>query len=245
MSDIFEEVEESIRQDRATELWKKYGIIAWIVGFAIIGTVAYFEWNKTQNRKAVEANIVRFEDARGKLEAGDYAGAQTDFKALVDSGTNISPLAAHYLARAYYEGNGDVAAAADILAVNSGLEGPVERMSLLKAAYLRSDTMTLAELETFLGDLPKESTALGVMALELIAAKALKEGDLERAREEFGYIRFAQDVPAGVSRRAEIALSIIPVPEGVAPDTETEAGAGDAPETEETAGDEAEQETGE
>lgn len=212
MSDIFEEVEESVRQDKVAEAWAKYGIFVWILGFLIIGSVAYMEYSKVQKAKAVEASIEEFEAARGKLTAGEYADAQAEFKNIVDSKGDIAPLASHYLARAYYEGSGDAAAAADILETASDLEGPVQRLGLLKSAYLRADNMSLPELETYLGDLPKESTALGVLALELIAAKALKEGDIERARQEFSYIRFAPNVPAGVSRRAEIALSIIPVP---------------------------------
>ncbi len=212
MSDIFEEVEESVRKDKAAEAWAKYGIFVWIIGFLIIGSVAYLEYSKVQKAKSVEASIEKFESARDKLTAGEYTQAQAEFKSIVDAETDISPLASHYLARAYYEGNGDATAAADILETAADLEGPVQRMGLLKSAYLRADTMSLAELEAYLGELPKESTALGVMALELVAAKALKDGNLERARQEFGYIRFAPNVPAGVSRRAEIALSIIPAP---------------------------------
>lgn len=213
MSDIFEEVEESVRKDRVAEAWSKYGIFVWILGFAIIGSVAYMEFAKVQKAKAVEASIQEFETARDQLIAGEYDDAQSAFKVIVDTGGDISPLASHYLARTLYEGNGDADAAANILEAASGLEGPVQRLALLKSAYLRADNMNLAELEAYLGDMPKETSALGYMALELIAAKALKEGNVERARQEFGYIRFASNVPEGVLRRAEIAMSVIPVPE--------------------------------
>ena len=37
MADIFEEVEEGLRQDRAERLWKKYGVFAYIAAALLIG----------------------------------------------------------------------------------------------------------------------------------------------------------------------------------------------------------------
>lgn len=210
MSDIFEEVEESVRKDKVAERWNKYGIFVWAAGLLIIAGVAYWEWSKGVEAKAVEARIERFESARQELLAGNYPEAQAAFKELMDGDTKLSALSAHYLAQAYYEGNGDKAAAADILRATAAPEGPVERIALIKSAYLRADEMSLGELENYLGAMPEENTALGVLALELIAAKALKEGDLARARKEFSYLRFAPNSPPGVAQRAEIALSVIP-----------------------------------
>lgn len=218
MSDIFEEVEESIRQDRVSIWWKKYGVFVWAFGLLIIAAVGYREWAIYQNSKAIEAQVEIFEEGRAHLAAGDYGQAQTVLKELVDADNGIAPLAAQYLAKAYYDGNGDVDLAADVLRGKGTLDGPIERVAFLKSIYLRADKMSLTELESALGSLPKEPTALGALALELIAAKALKEGDLDRAREEFSFLRFASNVPSGVAQRAEIALSVIPVPEaGAAP----------------------------
>jgi hypothetical protein len=212
LSDIFEEVEESIRQDKAGQLWKRFGPIVWAAGLLLIGAVAYYEWSKGQQLKATETRVEVFEAARAELAAGNYAEAQSSFKELVDANSELSPLAAQFLAKAYYEGNGDAAVAAETLQTVADFEGPIERLALLKAAYLRADAMTLVELEAYLGTLPGESTALGAMALELVAAKALKEGDIARARSEFGYLRFADKAPPGVLQRAEIALSVLPEP---------------------------------
>ena len=40
MADIFEEVEEGLRQDKAAQLWKKYGIFAYIAAGLLIGGVS-------------------------------------------------------------------------------------------------------------------------------------------------------------------------------------------------------------
>lgn len=213
MSDVFEEVEESLRQDKASLWWQKYGIFVWILGIGIVGAVAYFEWASVQKDKRIAEHAIAFEQARTDLANGDYASAETGFSELVARETEIAPLAAQLLAKTQYEGNGDIDSAAATLKASSdnGADGPVERLALLKSAYLTSDDMSLAELETYLGDLVGRPTAIGVLATELIAAKAFSEGDFQRAREEFSYLQLAANSPPGVVQRAEVALTVIPV----------------------------------
>ena len=52
MSDIFEEVEEEVRKDQMAELWRRYGLLVWIAGFAIIAAVAFNEWRGAQQARA-------------------------------------------------------------------------------------------------------------------------------------------------------------------------------------------------
>lgn len=217
MSDVFEEVEESLRQDKATLWWKRYGVFVWILGIGIIAAVAYNEWSTAQKNKQTIERVESFEAARTLLANGDYDTAQSAFADLAGSEADIAPLAAQFLAQTQYEGSGDIENAATTLAASGGDAGPVERLALLKAAYIKSEAMSLAELEVFLGELPKRPTAIGVLANELIAAKAFSEGDFARAREEFAYLQLAANAPPGVAQRAEVALTVIPVPDQTAP----------------------------
>ena len=231
MSDVFEEVEESLRQDKASMWWKRYGIFVWILGIGIVGAVAYNEWATAQKKQKTIEHVMAFEAARTQLANGDYTSAETAFSELANSDAEIAPLAAQFLAQTQYEGSGDIDSAAQTLETSGGNTGPVERLALLKAAYIKSETLNLAELEAFLGDLPKRPTAIGVLANELIAAKAFSEGDYTRAREEFSYLQLAANAPPGVAQRAEVALTVIPVAaDAPAPSTPLE----DAPETGET-----------
>ncbi|MEL6323695.1 MAG: hypothetical protein AAFQ84_05640, partial [Pseudomonadota bacterium] len=136
-------------------------------------------------------------------------------------------LAGHLLAQVVYEGNGDVQAAIarleDVVSAQEG-EGVLSDLALLKTGYLAAENASLSDLETRLAPLIEKEGAFGALALELIAAKAFADGDLVRAREEFGYLRFAANVPPGVVQRAEQALSVIPLP-----DVPTEAAEPEAP----------------
>ncbi len=211
MSDIFEEVEEEVRKDQMAELWRKYGLLVWIAGIAIIAAVAFNEWRGVQQARAEEAHMTQFEAALDLLEEGQYTAAQAALRELVDENTALSPLAAQYLAQADLEGAGDRAAAIAVLeAAASDGDTAFEQLALLKSVYLRSQTMTLTEMETALAPLIGQETQLAALAEELIAAGAYAEGDYERARREFNRLRFAAYAPPGLVQRATIALDTIP-----------------------------------
>lgn len=217
MTDIFTEVDEGMRQEKLASWWQKWRPFVYGSVAVLIGAVAINEFFvRPQAEAARAARALELENAVKALEEGQYEEAQAAFKAIVDSKSKLAPLAAHYLAQTQLEGGGDAAAAADTLAAIGGTEGgPYERMALLKAAYFRADTLTLPELETTLGTLVTEDSALGAMARELVAAKAYATGDIARARTEYNRLKFDAAAPQGVIQRAEIALDAIPVlPEG-------------------------------
>lgn len=211
MADIFEEVEDSLRQDKLTVAWKKYGIFAYLAAGVLIGGVALSQYLQERAKEKIASDTIVLEAALSDLEASEYQASGEALTGLAGSDARLAPIAAHYLAKVRLDGNGDALAAADILteaAANS--EGPAAKLALLKSAYLMADTMTRTELEAKLGDLRRDETAFGALALELIAAKALEEGDVEFARTEFNYLRLAPNVPSGVATRASRALATLP-----------------------------------
>lgn len=212
MADIFEEVEESIRQDRLTILWKKYGILAYLGAGLLLGGVALKEYLDQSAVEQINGAALTLEAALDDLEAGDYQVSGDSLSRLANSDARVSPVAAHFLAQVRLDGNGDAAAAADVLAAAAAesSSGPAEKLALLKSAYLVADTSSKAELEARLAPIRSEGTAFSALAIELIAAKALEEGDMEFARTEFNYLRLASNVPAGVSKRAAQALATMP-----------------------------------
>ncbi|MEM9739118.1 MAG: tetratricopeptide repeat protein [Pseudomonadota bacterium] len=211
MSDIFEEVEEEVRKDRLGELWARYGWIVWLAAILIIGFVAFSEWRGGQLEQQNRAQVAELETALSALEAGRYADAQSRFQAMVDEETRLSPLAAHLLARARLEGGGDLEGAATALAETANAEGEAyQQLALLKSVYLRSETMTLSDMESQLAPLIATESQLGALAEELIAAKAFSDGDYARARREYNRLMIAANAPGGLQQRARIALETIP-----------------------------------
>lgn len=241
MADIFEEVEEGLRQERLTGLWKKYGIIAYLGAAILIGGVAYNEYRQVQAEQTTEDNAARLEVALEDLEAREYEAAASKLTAIIDDDITPSLAAAHFLARVRLDGNGDAAAAADILASSAvDVTDPTEKLALIKSAYLKADSMDRAELEAFVAPLTATDGPFSALARELIAAKALTDGDIAFARREFSFLTISPNVPPGVVTRASQALDALPpIPElnedpapADSPDTPAEVETGET--TEET-----------
>lgn len=222
MSDVFEEVEEGLRSDQANVLWKKYGWILYLVGGLIVAAVAAYEFSKSQTKNAQVRQIEQFELARTALDAGNYADAETRFAEIVSGGSDLAPLASHYLAKTRLEGGGDRVRAAEALAKNAASDDPFAKIAALKSAYLAVDGLTLVELEDRLAGPLQEEGVIGALALELVAAKAYQEGDFERARADFALLQIFPGAPSGVLARAEAALSVIPSKNADSIEPETE-----------------------
>lgn len=232
MADIFDEVEEGLQQDRMTALWRKYGWLAWLAGLGLIGGVALNEYLTYQRTQTITANASQFESGLDQLLTQDYVAAGETMGALVETDAAVSTAAAQYLAQVRLDGNGDAAAARETLlnSIDGDADTAVEKLALIKAAYLQADELSREELQAFLGGLPDESSAFGSLALELIAAKAMEEGDFAFARSEFNLIRVSANVPPGVARRANQALAAMPVV--VAPEPSNEEAEAPLPEEE-------------
>ncbi|MEL7041188.1 MAG: hypothetical protein AAGL90_06675 [Pseudomonadota bacterium] len=211
MADIFEEVEEGLRQDRFSSLWKRYGIFAYLGAVILIGAVALNEYLQVRGNQTTQANAARVEAALTEVEARNYEVAAAQLSDIVADDIAPSNIAAHFLAGVRLDGNGDAVAAADVLQTAAGgAEDPTEKLALIKAAYLRADTLDRAGLQAFLAPLNDDDGPFGALAKEVLAAKALQEGDVAFARREFGFLRFVQNAPPGVVTRAEQALAALP-----------------------------------
>lgn len=224
MTDIFTEVDESVRQAKLATWWSRWRPFIFIGVAALIGAVALNEFVlKPGAERTAAARALELENAVKALEEGEYETARAAFEAIVASGSDLSPIASHFLAQVQFEGGGDLAGAAATLAATGNAEGgPYERLAVLKAAYLTADSLTLAELETNLGALVADDSALGALSRELVAAKAFQSGDIARARTMYNQLKFDAAAPAGAVERAEIALAAMPLdaPANTAPPAE-------------------------
>ncbi len=223
MADIFEEVEEGLRQDKLSQAWKKYGIFAYLAAALIVGGVGLNEYLQYQSKLTVEKNASRLEAALIDFDERNYEVAADALTEMTTENISLSSAAAHYLAGVRLDGNGDAEAAADVLLQAAGdADTPTTKLALLKAAYIKADTLNRVELESFLSPVTDEAGNFGALAKELIAAKALQEGDVQFARREFNALKLSQNVPSGVLLRAEQALAAMPAIPDAAPEPEPE-----------------------
>ncbi|MEL6472844.1 MAG: hypothetical protein AAFQ21_02085 [Pseudomonadota bacterium] len=230
MSDVFEEVEESLRQDKATQLWRRFAPLVWAAVALAVGAVAAREYFAAEAEKSAEVRAERLDKGLQALADGNYSDARETLEAVVSDAGPLKPLAANYLAQIQIEGGGDVAAAVETLkSTGSSSDAPLATLATLKAAYLGADTATRADLEAQLGGLVDAETAFGALAQELVAAKAVVEGDADFARQTYNYLRFAAYAPAGVIQRADIALAALPPEKAAVTTTPAEPGTPETP----------------
>ncbi len=211
MTDIFEEVNESLRQDKVSEWWKKYRVIVIAVVVIAIAAVGIVEFLRYQRASDIDRQARIFDTASGALQSGDAAAAKAALTPLSQEKGGFGVLANLALATIELEQSNDpklmephLRAAAER---DKGLMGDMAR---LKLAYAIADTADLPQLEAAVKPLIDKGGHVGALAREVVAAKALAAGDIERARAEYTALSYELDAPQNLKLRASQALGTLP-----------------------------------
>ena len=211
MNDVFQEVDQSMREETLASVWKRWQWVVYGLIAAVIISVAVFEVTR-EIRAGEIARAAKIYDAGFVAgEAGDLATSRARLTELEADKTGFAVLAGHMLAGVEKQLTNDTAAIEGHLqkaaAADSGVLGD---LAILKLAYLKADTATLAELEATLKPLLDRNNQASYLGSELIAAKALAGGDMERARDLFEALGAKLDAPAAMQRRVAQALATLP-----------------------------------
>ncbi|MAP96292.1 MAG: hypothetical protein CMK07_15205 [Ponticaulis sp.] len=210
MSDIFEEVDESLAQDKMAKLWSQWRYVIYTVIAAIVLGVGGWEIYNWQSDNSQKASADQFYSAQQALEANDYVAADALLSNIQQSDDPFSSLAGHLLAYSRFVGMGDRAGAIGALEETGSDDGVFGQAALMKAAYLKSGDMQTAELEAYLAPITENAESpYADLAKELIAARAFQLGDIEDAQRRFNRIAVSLDASDATKERAEQALSAI------------------------------------
>ena len=199
MADIFDEIDEELKQDRAKAVWLRYGkYVAAAAAAVVLGVGAsqgFSAWKQSQAETAANAYhqalaaddavtalqgelaglsdgyavLARFRIAAGKAEAGDAAGAEADYLAI---------------------------------AADAGLSALYRDAAILLSAMNAPDAAKPADLQDRLAPLADGTGPWRPLALELSAALDLKAGDREAALAKLESIIEMEETPAELRQRA-------------------------------------------
>ena len=86
MSDIFQEVDEEVRRDKAAEFWKKYQNLILAGAAVIVLASAGFRYWQYEREKAAEAAGDQFQQALAALEGGKLDEAKAGFDKIAAQG---------------------------------------------------------------------------------------------------------------------------------------------------------------
>ncbi|MDX2277541.1 MAG: tetratricopeptide repeat protein [Hyphomonadaceae bacterium] len=211
-SDSFiQEVDESLRQDRAMQMLRRWGPYALGVVVAILVGVGLWQlWSDyTLNNSRRYAD--QFAAALEQAGNGDLDGAKAAFETM----SNDAPRAYRLMARmehaAILEQQGDLEAALrefDAVAEDA-TDDTMRGSAQIRAAYIAADSQDFEAMRTRLQPIIDRGGQVSFLAQELLGVEAWEAGQSDIARDAFENIRLAFDAPEAVRRRAEIALAVI------------------------------------
>lgn len=208
MSDIFREVEEDLRKERAQALWDKYGI--WVIGaaVAIVAVVAGTTWWNAYQRSQAEDASRAYMEADALAAEGELAEAARRFEALAaERGGGYETVARLRAAALLAEAGERDAAVAAFDAVAGEASDPVlSDLAALRAALVLSDVASPDELAVRLTPLAEEGRPWRFTALELLAFAALRADDREAAGQHYRALAEGEGVPPLSRERARTML---------------------------------------
>jgi hypothetical protein len=88
--------------------------------------------------------------------------------------------------------------------------GVMGDLALLKLGYSMADTASLGDIEKTLKPLLDKQGQASSLATELVAVKALSEGNIDRARQLFEKLNLDLEAPNGMRQRVSNALATLP-----------------------------------
>lgn len=210
MPDVFDEVEEDLRRDRAERLWKKYGPYLMAAAVALVAATGAYSFWQDHQRKGLESAALRYATA-GDLVAGDRDRALTELRGLAQDGAGgFAGLAR--LKEAALIAERDPAQGLALfrrVAADSNLDAELRRIAAAMAGVLSVDAAPRAEAEQAAQSLQMAGSPFRNAGREIEALAALRAGDEGRARDLYRAIADDLNAPAGLRQRAAEMLAAL------------------------------------
>ena len=212
MADIFKEVDEDLRREKLTKLWKKHGRevigLALMIVLAVAGVQGWRAYDL--DRRGTLSD--RYAAALDLAADGDTAAG---LNALIDlseaDGSGYAGLAAFEEARLRVA-SGDIGGAIavwDRIAAESGLGEGFRSAATLLSVLAQIDAGDPGVLGGRLEPLAAAGEPFRATARELLALLALREGDRAGARELYAKIADDREAPSGLRQRATQMLTAL------------------------------------
>ena len=212
MSDIFREVDEEVRQDRAKDMWKKYGVYIMALAALIVVSVSGFKaWQYYSSQQAEKAGVAYLKNMV-LVDNGEDAKALEAFRAMSQKGSS-----GFYLLSKFQEAgllakagkNDEAIELYDTLADNTAIDDSLRNLARFRAALLLSNNASFKEVENRIGELATTGNPWRQSAQEILALTAFRTGDLIQAEEIFAILSTDPETPNDMRTRATAMLSII------------------------------------
>lgn len=217
MSDIFNEIEDDMRQERMAKLWKRFGpVVVAVAVLIVVGVSGWRAWDWYSAKQAQEAGT-RF-DAALQLAT---EGKQKEAEAALDALAKDAPAGYSILAR--FRGASELAAidkagaAARFEAIAQDISVPslLRDLARIRAALVLVDTGSQADVASRVEPLASAGNSWRHSAREILALAAWKAGSLDETRRWAEELIIDPETPPGVRARGQLLLDLAGQPAGV------------------------------
>jgi hypothetical protein len=210
MSDIFREVDEEVRRSQAEQLWSKYSGIILLACVVLVAGVAGYRFLEWQRETAAAAAGAKFEEALALVQSGKTAEGEAAMAKIAGGDAGIYKSLAQFRSAADLAKKDAAGAlkAFDALANDATLDAGLRDVARLRAGAIAVDALPFAEAERRMMPLLSPNNVWRHPANELLAASALKAGELEKASKYLDTIILDREAPAAVKSRAEVLIGL-------------------------------------
>lgn len=209
---FFREVSEEVKSENLKKIWDKYGLFI-IAAMAIVLTAAVsFETFKAWKVKRNQAWADTYSYALNLQNQGKYDESLAILEKMQNANHGIySDIARLQTSNIMFE-QGKTAEALDILEklVNDkNASSKMRDMSAVKLASYKLDNAPKEEVAALLEPLTTADNSWNNIAKEMLAMLAIREGDIEGARNLYTEILNTENLPEGLKTRVQDMLSIL------------------------------------
>lgn len=202
------EVSEEVKNDNFKELWNRYGLlIIAIVAVAVCGAVSFERiksWRLQHNQMTTETYM----DAAHKQDNPETMIAALQKINQSDHGI-YGDFARLQIANVLFEQQKDEEAMAmlEALTKDPQVNTEVRQIALVKYATYKVDVMSKQELTDLLQPVLDANNSWTPLANDLLAMAAIREGDLQTAREIYTKLLTVKDLPDSFKSKIQEMMS--------------------------------------
>ena len=206
MADIFDEINEELKQDRMTALWQRYGkyvitvVVAIVAGVGLTQGYSYYTQQRDARSADVFFNAILSDDVAGTLEAvtkdlsdGYILLAEFRLAAALAENDRAAEAEKHYLS----------------LAARVDIQQIYRDIALLLSVMKAPKTAQASTLQKRLEPLISSASPLKGLALEQAAALDVRQGNTVAAIEKLNELMALTDIPASLRQRASQILTVL------------------------------------
>ena len=208
MSDIFQEIDEDLRQDKAARLWKAYGKYIVALAIFIILAIASYRFIEHKNEENREQTSELFELASEAGRTGDKKAAIELFSDERFDETIGYAIISKLKKAALAKSNNDLEGTEIVLKkIITNEEIPLYLRDLARLRLFASDSdINISQLDKLI----QEEGPWKFLALELKGGIQLQGGNLKGARSTFKELTDDANTPNNLRRRASEILNALP-----------------------------------